>query len=60
MSEAICEAGWGDPSTAGLIGWRDFHPTPQLISFAATLPLQGRVGPLNTFHLLPPRLNRAP
>jgi len=44
MSEAKCEAGWGESlSTRGLIGRKDCHPTPPLISFATTLPLQGRV-----------------
>src|SRR5690348_5710657 len=42
-SEAECEPGWGDPSTRTPFEWRDCHPTPPLISFASTLPLQGRV-----------------
>jgi hypothetical protein len=36
--------GWGDSlSTWALYETRDLHPTPPLISFASTLPLQGRV-----------------
>ena len=36
--------GWGDSlSTRELFEMRDCHPTPPLISFASTLPLQGRV-----------------
>ena len=42
-SEAKCETGWGDLSTRVLFERRDLHPTPPRISFAATLPLQGRV-----------------
>src|SRR5262249_1175676 len=42
-SEARCEPGWGDPSTRRLSETKNCHPTPPLISFAATLPLQGRV-----------------
>jgi hypothetical protein len=38
-----CETGWGDLSTRVLFEVRDFHPTPPLISFASTLPLQGRI-----------------
>src|SRR5262249_45060229 len=46
-AQAECETGWGESlSTRRLIEWRDFHPTPLLIAFAATLPLQGRVGAL--------------
>ena len=40
---AKCETGWGDLSTRELFARRDCHPTPPLISFASTLPLQGRV-----------------
>src|ERR1700675_2667300 len=40
---ARCETGWGDLSTRALFETRDCHPTPPLISFASTLPLQGRV-----------------
>src|SRR4051812_20477457 len=43
LSGAKCEAGWGDLSTRALLERRDRHPTPPLISFASTLPLQGRV-----------------
>jgi hypothetical protein len=44
MSVAKCETGWGDGlSTGALLEWRDYHPTPPLIPFASTLPLQGRV-----------------
>ncbi len=43
MSEAKCEAGWGDRSTRRMFETRDCHPTPPLISFAATLPARGRV-----------------
>jgi hypothetical protein len=43
LSEARCETGWGDLSTRTLFAMRDRHPTPPLISFASTLPLQGRV-----------------
>jgi hypothetical protein len=43
MSAAKCETGWGDLSTRALFETRDCHPTPPLISFASTLPLQGRV-----------------
>jgi hypothetical protein len=44
MSEAECETGWGDSaSTCTLIERMDFHPTPPLISFASTLPLQGGI-----------------
>jgi hypothetical protein len=43
MSVAKCETGWGDLSTRALFEGRDRHPTPSLISFALTLPLQGRV-----------------
>ena len=54
MSEAKCEAGWGDSlSTRGLIGRKDFYPTPPLISFATTLPLQGRVK--IDYHVAAPR-----
>ena len=44
MSAAKCETGWGDLSTRAPFERRDRHPTPPLISFASTLPLQGRVG----------------
>src|SRR6202171_5398901 len=38
---ARCETGWGDgPSTRAPFEGRDCHPTPPLISFASTLPLQ--------------------
>jgi hypothetical protein len=40
---ARCVTGWGDLSTRALFETRDFHPTPPLIAFASTLPLQGRV-----------------
>src|ERR1700736_4690349 len=41
---ARCETGWGDGlSTRAPFETRDCHPTPPLISFASTLPLQGRV-----------------
>jgi hypothetical protein len=44
LSAAKCEPGWGDgPSTRAPFAGRDCHPTPPLISFASTLPLQGRV-----------------
>src|SRR3984893_7516290 len=43
LSAAKCEPGWGDLSTRALFVTRDCHPTPPLISFASTLPLQGRV-----------------
>jgi hypothetical protein len=44
INSAKCETGWGDsPSTRALLKARDRHPTPPLISFASTLPLQGRV-----------------
>ena len=44
MSVAKCETGWGDGlSTRTPFETRDCHPTPPLISFASTLPLQGRV-----------------
>src|SRR5260370_34886756 len=43
LSGAKCETGWGDLSTRALFEGRDCHPTPPLISFASTLPLQGRV-----------------
>src|ERR1035437_7532855 len=47
MSVAKCETGWGDGlSTRTPFETRDCHPTPPLLSFASTLPLQGRV----TFH----------
>ena len=37
-------SGWGDGlPTRALFEGRDGHPTPPLISFASTLPLQGRV-----------------
>ena len=42
-SEAKYETGWGDLSARALFEGRDPHPTPPLISFASTLPLQGRV-----------------
>src|SRR5260370_23063748 len=43
-SEAKSEPGWrGGLSTRALLETRDRHPTPPLISFASTLPLQGRV-----------------
>src|SRR5579872_3683496 len=45
INSAICETGWGDLSVGTAFEWRDCHPTPPLISFAATLPLQGRVNP---------------
>src|SRR5450631_1537082 len=42
--EARCETGWGESlSTRAPFKARDCHPTPPLISFASTLPLQGRV-----------------
>jgi len=42
--EARCETGWGDSLSPWTpIDPRDYHPTPSLISFAPTLPLQGRV-----------------
>jgi hypothetical protein len=44
MSAAKCETGWGDLSTRALFEGRDCHPTPPLISFASTLPLQGLSG----------------
>jgi hypothetical protein len=40
---ARCETGWGDLSTRAPFARRNCHPTPPLISFASTLPLQGRV-----------------
>jgi hypothetical protein len=43
LSAARCETGWGDLSTRTPFEARDCHPTPPLISFASTLPLQGRV-----------------
>jgi hypothetical protein len=43
INSAKCETGWGDLSTRALFEGRNFHPTPPLISFASTLPLQGRV-----------------
>src|SRR6478672_516243 len=43
LSEAKCETGWGDLSTWSPFERRDCHPTPPLISFASTLPLQRRV-----------------
>ncbi len=44
MSAAKCETGWGDSLSARTLpDTRDLHPTPPLISFASTLPLQGRV-----------------
>src|SRR5450631_1562226 len=44
LSAAKCETGWGEGlSTRALFEGRDRHPTPPLISFASTLPLQGRV-----------------
>src|SRR5450432_629346 len=44
LSAAKCETGWGDGlSTPAPLETRDCHPTPPLISFASTLPLQGRV-----------------
>src|SRR3954463_13224399 len=43
LSEAKCEPGWGDLPTRAPFERRDRHPTPPLISFASTLPLQGRV-----------------
>jgi hypothetical protein len=44
MSGAKCETGWGDGvSVRAPFKERDRHPTPPLISFASTLPLQGRV-----------------
>ena len=42
MSAAKCEPGWGDSlSTRAPFEAIDFHPTPPLITFASTLPLQG-------------------
>jgi hypothetical protein len=61
MSGAKCETGWGDFSTRAPFETRDCHPTPPLISFASTLPLQGRVKTkctLNRFKS-PPRAARA-
>ena len=43
LSGAKRETGWGDLSTRAPFETIDFHPTPPLISFASTLPLQGRV-----------------
>jgi hypothetical protein len=43
LSVAKCEPGWGDLSSRAPFDGRDCHPTPPLISFASTLPLQGRV-----------------
>src|ERR1700692_3978980 len=43
INSARCETGWGDLSTRAPFETRDRHPTPPLISFASTLPLQGRV-----------------
>src|SRR5580704_5821572 len=44
LSEAKCETGWGDGLSARTPPeTRDCHPTPPLIAFASTLPLQGRV-----------------
>src|SRR5216684_6171826 len=44
LSAAICETGWGGGlTTRAVFKGRDCHPTPPLISFASTLPLQGRV-----------------
>jgi len=40
---ARCETGWGNLSTQAPFERRDRHPTPPLIPFASTLPLQGRV-----------------
>jgi hypothetical protein len=42
-SEAKYETGWGDLSARALFEGRDPHPTPPLISFASTLPLQGGI-----------------
>src|SRR5258708_36304569 len=40
LSAAKSETGWGDLSTRALFEGKDCHPTPPLISFASTLPLQ--------------------
>src|SRR5262249_21770132 len=42
-SEARYARGWGDLSARALSELRDLPPPPPRISFAATLPLQGRV-----------------
>jgi hypothetical protein len=43
INSAKCETGWGDLSTRAPFETMDCHPTPPLISFAATLLSQGRV-----------------
>jgi ribosomal protein RSM22 (predicted rRNA methylase) len=60
VSAAKCETGWGDGlSTDALLQWIDCHPTPPLISFASTLPLQGRVKKEMTAPDLPAELKAA-
>jgi hypothetical protein len=55
MSAAKCETGWGDSLSARtLLARRDCHPTPPRISFAATLPLQGRVRNYTAAVVTPP------
>jgi hypothetical protein len=45
-------AGWGNSlSTCAPFEGRDCHPTPPLISFASTLPIQGRVRKIVTVQI---------
>ena len=53
LSGAKRETGWGDLSTRAPFETIDFPPTPPLISFASTLPLQGRVRAAYAAALLP-------
>ena len=61
MSVAKCETGWGDGlSTRALFEARDCHPTPPLISFASTLPLQGRVKEQRIVRAIPDSIFKQP